>query len=73
KYSVRAHGLDGNAVPGSPVYREDCLYDLETDPYERTNLVSHPGYAEVRAQLSRLLIRDMVQAGEPAPEILPLY
>lgn len=72
KYSVRAHGLDGNAAPGSPVYREDCLYDLADDPFERTNLVSHPGYAEVRAQLARLLIRDMVQAGEQAPEILPL-
>ena len=37
----------------------DELYDLETDPYELTNVIDDPEYAEVhqqmRAELQRLL------------------
>ena len=38
KYSVVAPGKDGNKDAGSDRYVEDCLYDLQADPYELVNL-----------------------------------
>ena len=70
KYSVRAPGLPGNAL-GSDVYREDFLYDLQTDPHERQNIVADPAYEEVRAQLASTLKRRMFGANDQVLEILP--
>jgi uncharacterized sulfatase len=73
KYSVRAPSADlrdGWNRPASDLYVEEYLYDLETDPYERTNLVTAPAYAETRAALADKLKRRMVQAGEQAPQIV---
>lgn len=69
KYSVRAPGKTGSD-PDSTVYVEDFLYDLEADPYERTNLVQAPHLEHVREQLARTLKRRMVEAGEQEPLIL---
>jgi uncharacterized sulfatase len=72
KYSVRAP--DGVGHPGfrdSELYVEDFLYDLETDPHERDNLVRDPARREVRAQLAATLKRRMAEAGEAVPEIRP--
>ncbi len=71
KYSVRARGKKGGAVPAAETYTEDFLYDLESDPHERNNLVQDPRFTGVRAKLARPLKRRMLRAGEKEPEILP--
>jgi uncharacterized sulfatase len=72
KYSVRAPHTRGN-VPGSKVYVEDFLYDLEVDPHERQNLVTSPNHGEVRKSLAGRLIQHMVEIGEVQPTILPKH
>ncbi len=57
--------------PGSGVYVEEFLYDLEADPHERDNLVREPSLAGVRAELAGRLKKRMVEAGEREPEIRP--
>jgi uncharacterized sulfatase len=71
KYSVYAPDRNGGREPTSEHYVEQYLYDLEHDPHERSNLVSDPAYAEVRAELAERLARRMAQAGEPVPTISP--
>ncbi len=71
KYSVRAPGKHGGSVPGSDVYVEDFLYDLEADPHEKRNLVRDPGYAEVLGEMRARLLARMAAAGEDVPEIRP--
>ena len=69
KYCVNAPDKHGGRDPGSDVYEEQYLYDLQADPYELRNLIgveSHLGVAEV---MRERLIRRMVEAGEKAPEI----
>ena len=70
KYSVRAPDKGGRD-PSSEVYMEDFLYDLEKDPYERTNLVTEPALRQLRAELADTLKKRMVAAGEKEPEIIP--
>jgi uncharacterized sulfatase len=57
--------------PGSALYEEQCLYDLQHDPHERQNLVSDPAYADLRRELAELLQRKMAEAGEAPPTIVP--
>lgn len=57
--------------PGSDVYHEEYLYDLEADPHERTNLVREPRLAAARAELAERMKGRMKEAGEKVPEILP--
>jgi len=71
KYSVRAPGRKGSSDPDSDLYVEDYLYDLQTDPHERNNLVADPAYAEIRSELAERLKRRMVEAGEKEPAIQP--
>jgi len=68
KYSVRAPD-PSRSDPSSTVYIEDFLYDLESDPHERNNLVADPGFRGIRETLARTLKRRMVDAGEIEPEI----
>jgi arylsulfatase A-like enzyme len=68
KYSVRAPQKTGSD-PDSDVYEEDFLYDLESDPHERNNLIANPDYSGIRKDLARTLKRRMVEAGEAEPEI----
>lgn len=70
KYSVKSPG-PGAYLPHSKIYFEDFLYDLEKDPLEKNNLVKAPEYKEIRNQMKKLLIREMVNAGEAKPKILP--
>ncbi|HNT36580.1 MAG TPA: sulfatase-like hydrolase/transferase, partial [bacterium] len=71
KYSIRAVDKKGSLDPDSDVYTEDFLYNLETDPHERENLVSDDRYKSVRAELAGILKQRMVEAGEKEPLILP--
>ena len=70
KYSVRAP-KSGQVCHSSKVYFEDYLYDLKKDPCEKNNLVKDKDYKEIRENLKKLLIREMVNAGEKEPVILP--
>jgi len=70
KYSVAAPNATGSDS-GSDVYREAFLYDLESDPHERRNLVADPEYCAVRAELADRLKQRMIEAGESVPEVLP--
>jgi arylsulfatase A-like enzyme len=51
------------------VYYERFLYDLESDPHERNNLISDPNYTEIRSELAEILKAKMAEAKEPIPEI----
>jgi len=71
KYSVVAPDADGWQDAGSDRYVEEFLYDLESDPHERNNLVREPHLAQVRVDLSTRLKARMVAAGESEPVIDP--
>lgn len=73
KYSVRAITPSGFITHSSKVYFEDYLYDLEKDPIEKNNLIKNKNYSNVRKELKEMLIREMVNAGEEKPIILPAY
>ncbi len=50
-YAARAPGLNGWDHGASDTYREDFLYDLASDPHQRTNLVAEPSaFRECRAE-----------------------
>lgn len=71
KYGVDAPDRHGGLDPGSTQYVEAYLYDLRHDPYELTNLIGLESHAGVAAVMRERLLRRMVEAGEPAPEIMP--
>jgi arylsulfatase A-like enzyme len=71
KYGVDAPGRNGQCDPGSDRYVEQYLYDLYSDPYELANLAGLDSHAEVSRALRERLVRRMVEAGEPAPQIDP--
>jgi len=71
KYSVSDPARKGGLHPDSDAYVEEFLYDLESDPHERSNLVTDASLADVRAELAETLTRRMVEAGEQVPEIRP--
>ena len=71
KYSVKAPNKDGILFSRSDTYQEEFLYDLENDPYEKRNLVNDPIYSEVKGELTRILQKKMVEAGENIPSIIP--
>ncbi len=45
------------------------LYDLESDPYQLTNLIDDPGYAETVADLDRLLTAELTRISDPVLEL----
>lgn len=69
KYSVAAFDDDGTVDGCARTYFESHLYDLETDPWELTNLVSVGEYRHVREKLRAELVRQMRAIGEPDFEI----
>jgi arylsulfatase A-like enzyme len=74
KYSVRAPGVDaaGKPVsqPGSDVYVDDFLYDLQADPWELSNLIGMPTFKEVVADMRARLVRRMTAIGEKEPTFI---
>jgi arylsulfatase A-like enzyme len=71
KYCVIAKDKDGWKDAGSDVYEEAMLYDLHADPYELDNLIQMETYNEVIEELRTRLVARMIEAGEPAPAIVP--
>ncbi|SDH04952.1 sulfatase-like hydrolase/transferase [Nonomuraea jiangxiensis] len=57
--------------PAALRYREQALYDLESDPYELANLAGFRSHAGVAAELRERLVRRIVAAGEAEPVIDP--
>lgn len=72
KYSVRSAAIEGFTTYKASVYFEDYLYDLEKDPNEKVNLVTKREYKAARAELRKLLIKQMTEIGEKKPMILPV-
>lgn len=74
KYSVRCPDTDGNGQPVSrasaDTYADDCLYDLESDPWEQNNLIGIDTFREVTADLRRRLVARMTAIGEKAPQFV---
>jgi len=69
KYSIKSpKGRKLKAF--SKIYREDCLYDLETDPFELKNLVDDENYEEIRVKLREKILQKMQEAGEPPAKIV---
>ncbi len=70
KYAVSAsEDFKGQAT--APEYEELCLYDLQTDPYELSNLVHSSAHEPVLAQFRQRLLERMAAIGEPPAEIRP--
>ncbi|KKL25119.1 hypothetical protein LCGC14_2408520, partial [marine sediment metagenome] len=74
KYSVvgspREPPWDGYLYSKSDLYKEEFLYDLDKDLYEKHNLVGDPQYKGIRKGLAEILKRKMEEAGEEIPQIL---
>lgn len=69
KYAVGADNLyQGKAH--AQVYQELCLYDLQTDPYELSNLINSPIHEVVRHEFRIRLKARMRIIGEPPCEII---
>ncbi len=73
KYSVVAHDKDTwvDGHRGATRYEEECLYDLQADPYELRNLIELDAYNPFKEELRRRLLRWMKEVGEEEPEIVP--
>ena len=69
KYSVAAPEKSGRDDPSSDHYVEEYLYDLLSDPYELCNLVNTQTHCQVRAELRKRLVQQIVRAGEDEPRI----
>lgn len=69
KYSVHAPQAHPVKDSGSASYVEQCLYDLQADPYELNNLAGSEAHAPLCEKLRARLVARMVQAGEAAPTI----
>jgi arylsulfatase A-like enzyme len=71
KYGVTAPDRNGREHPNAARYVEECLYDVQADPYELTNLIGLQSHQATAAVLRERLIRRMVAAGEAVPVIAP--
>ncbi len=72
KYSVRRPAEDGPAAeaPGSDVYADEFLFDLQADRWELTNLIGMQPFAEIVRDLRARLVHRMQAAGEAVPRFI---
>ena len=70
KYSVAAPEETGSSASAER-YVEEFLYDLQSDPYELSNLVTSAAHRQVRADLRERLLARMAEASEPSAMIEP--
>lgn len=75
KYSVSCP--DRNPADGEPVslaasgvYADECLYDLQADPWELNNLVGLAVYHTVVTEMRRRLVARMIAIGETEPRFI---
>ena len=71
KYAIRDLSPTGYTHHSSKIYFEDYLYDLESDPIEKHNLIKNSKYAKERKMLRKMLTEQMLNADEAKPIILP--
>jgi arylsulfatase A-like enzyme len=71
KYGIVAWDKEPWFDPVSERYTENCLYDLEADPHELTNLIGLESHRAVAEDMRERLIQCMIRAGETAPTIDP--
>jgi arylsulfatase A-like enzyme len=71
KYGVGDKDLNPYEHESSERYVEESLYDLQTDPYELTNLIGFDSHREIADVLRQRLIRSIQTAGEKSPQIDP--
>ncbi|NUR84845.1 MAG: DUF4976 domain-containing protein, partial [Nonomuraea sp.] len=71
KYYAVAEDADPWDAPAAARYREQALYDLDSDPHELVNLAGLRSHAEVAAALRERLRRRIAEAGEAEPVIDP--
>lgn len=67
KYIVVSHG---EPAPASGVYSESELYDLQSDPYELTNLIEAEAYTPVTRELRKRLLARMLEIEDQTAEII---
>lgn len=68
-YSVYAPGVNGGEAAAADLYADDFLYDMESDPYQLTNVVGDPAYAVVKAELRSRLLNWIEKAEGKRPVI----
>jgi arylsulfatase A-like enzyme len=69
KFAVEAPKKSGFLYAKSDKYVGQYLYDLESDPYERNNLIDQPEYDEIKFELAQKLKKQMEDAGESIPNL----
>ena len=74
KYSRRrARSMMAGRTPERSAIVEECLYDLQADPYELDNRIGYRSHRPVADALRARLLRRMADAGEaPAGEAPPI-
>ncbi len=72
KYCITAPHKDGWRDESSEVYTEECLYDLEKDPFELHNVVVDPDYELIKIELREKLLEKIEASGEKRPRVSPL-
>ncbi|MBC5581602.1 sulfatase-like hydrolase/transferase [Anaerofilum sp. BX8] len=72
KYCVTAPHKNPWLDACSDLYVEECLYDLQQDPWELNNLIADPACRQVKEELRALLLEKIAASGEETPVILPL-
>ncbi len=70
KYCVSNNEMAKESTPYAGTYYEESLYDLESDPYELTNLIGMEGYEDITEVMGKRLLAHMRAAGEPEAEII---
>lgn len=71
KYGVTAPNKNSFTDASSDSYYESYLYDLQSDPYELTNLIGYESHQEVAAVMRSRLLTRMEAAWEPKTIIHP--
>ncbi|WP_049560612.1 sulfatase-like hydrolase/transferase [Nonomuraea sp. SBT364] len=71
KYYAVAEGADPWHEAASPRYREQALYDLDSDPHELVNLAGLRSHLKESAELRERLLRRIAEAGEAEPVVDP--
>ena len=69
KYSVRAPEGEGYKSSSAPLYREDALYDLESDPYELCDLSGITAFRGVADEMQTRLLKYIRDVEGTTPQI----